>query len=449
MLVVSICSLNKHGPTAFQQRSVIFKYKAEAPARPAGTPAETSGWGGAAQVFLGGSELFRESQAGPGEGGSGGTGRVKPNAAEPAGSAKPGLGPAPPTRGASRARPPRSLRRPTSAADESSFSGRRSWPCPRPAALGILRLPVRPSRSLTAPHDTAPHTPRRFRAPGSRESAAPAPAPPGAARAYRESCPRRVPSGRAEGGAAFPSEPALPCGRGRSPQSRPCPAGGAAPLKTLPSGSRPHPGGGRRCQSRADDAEANAAGLNRAEAGWIWSSLALLHSPITLWPEVTSENHRIVWIERDLWILHSPSTWQCRVTWNMSRWIWDVSRDGDSTIPLGSCSALCHLQHKVLPCLHMKHSFLVHGQCSLSCCWAPPKRVWHHSLGTHLEDIYLHINEHVGLWGGQLMSVEPNQNALLFYWPSKRGFPVLILVAVLSSCPITLFINSCLLVSYK
>lgn len=135
---------------------------------------------------------------------------------------------------------------------------------------------------------------------------------PALARAPRLPLPRPAPHeriARAAPGARCPRCPQGGLRAGpRSPQSPPCPAGGAAPLKTLTSGSRPHPGGCRRCQSRADDAEANAAGLSRAEAGWIWSSLALLHNPITLWPEVTSENHRIVWIERDLWILHSPST---------------------------------------------------------------------------------------------------------------------------------------------
>lgn len=47
------------------------------------------------------------------------------------------------------------------------------------------------------------------------------------------------------------------------------------------------------------------------------------------------------------------------------------------------------------------------------------------------------------------MSVEPNRNALLFYYTSKCGFLVLTLVAVLSPCPIALFIIRCLLVSYK
>lgn len=189
------------------------------------------------------------------------------------GSCVPGLGPmppgpSPPPRGASTARPPRSLRRPTSAADESSFSGRRSWPCPRPAALGILRRPLRPSRSPTIPHDTAPRTPRRFRARDSRESASRAPHPP----LPRPAPPERI--ARAAAGTRCPPPAA------HAPP--PCPQGGlrAGPLPRAPSGGgamdaapcsfqKPCLQGAqsRRLQPRADYAEANAAELCWAGRG--------------------------------------------------------------------------------------------------------------------------------------------------------------------------------------
>lgn len=262
---------------------------------------------------------------GPGEGGEGGRAGQRQKAAQPLGPASPPrrgrcrrppqrrpLGrlqplarpdPAPsPSRDRQprrRARPLPPCGRPTSAAADSSLSGRRScprpwpWPCPRPAALGIL---LRPPRPLTARLGSATPLPRarlsreqQQRRRQQRESAAPVLSR--ELSRYRRAVPEGG-RGRGEGGWRAALSGGLPpstAASGPRGASRPSLRQVRLPLAALasPRLSRPaaaqmvivSPNGRRPDEARrlrfCPGAEAKAAVPQRS---WVRSSLALLRS---------------------------------------------------------------------------------------------------------------------------------------------------------------------------
>jgi len=62
---------------------------------------------------------------------------------------------------------------------------------------------------------------------------------------------------------------------------------------------------------------------------------------LLVWIITESQNHRMVGVGRDLCGSSSPTPCQSRVTYSrlhrtLSRWILNISREGDSTAPLGS-----------------------------------------------------------------------------------------------------------------
>lgn len=149
LIVRTFFFFKKHRPTVFQHCCVTFKYKAEAPARPAGTPSLL--WRGSPGVS-GGAELFRESQAGSDEGRSG---TVKPKAAVPPGRPNP-----------ARAQPPHpgSLDSAPAAFPAETHISRRRVLVLQAAVLALpaaggARHPAAAGAALTVPHGSSRHSP--------------------------------------------------------------------------------------------------------------------------------------------------------------------------------------------------------------------------------------------------------------------------------------------------
>ena len=111
----------------------------------------------------------------------------------------------------------------------------------------------------------------------------------------------------------------------------------------------------------------------------------------------STQNHRMVGVGRDLCGSPSPTPCRSRVTHSrlhrtLSRRVWNISREGDSTTSLGSSRAPSPSEGRSsASCSAGTSSALVCARCPLSCCWAPLKRAWPHPPDTHPADIYKHL----------------------------------------------------------
>lgn len=237
-------------------------------------PLQTSCSGGVAQVFLGGS---RALQGIPDRARWGEWGRQ-------AGQSQGQLCPRPrPNPAWAQPPTPGSLNSAPAAFPADTHISRRRVLVLRAALLALpaaggARHPAAAGTALTVPHAPSPHGPAHAtplpRARFSRERRAD-PAPPGAGRAYRESCPgHALPLARSARCSRRP-QGGLRAGLGRCRGSE-LPSGAVRALREpLPSWRLSAPPPPRWwCWG-----ECFRAVLGRAEAGRVWSSLVLLHSP--------------------------------------------------------------------------------------------------------------------------------------------------------------------------
>ena len=100
----------------------------------------------------------------------------------------------------------------------------------------------------------------------------------------------------------------------------------------------------------------------------------------------TTESQNVRGWKGPLRIIWFKPPCQSRVTYSSlhrvsSRWVLNISREGDSTTPLGSL-----FQDSVTLRVKKFAPF-----APLSCHWAPLKRVWPHPPHTHPSDIYKHL----------------------------------------------------------
>jgi len=102
--------------------------------------------------------------------------------------------------------------------------------------------------------------------------------------------------------------------------------------------------------------------------------------------EETSEDH----------LVNPPA--KERVTYSrlhrtVSRQVLNISREGESTTPLGSlfqCSVTLRVK-KFFLMFRWNSCVSLCALCPLSCRWAPLKRVWPHPPDIHPSDIYRHL----------------------------------------------------------